>query len=239
MAIVRFSSLRTGLIEVDTQVARVKHAAKRFKAWSRWVWELSKVKPLVVKGIRLSYAAVDGWNARDINLLIQRIKKFCGGKLYAYAWVAELQKRGAPHYHLCLVLEPSVVLPFFDEAGWWRHGSTNIKNIKGPSARYLTEYMEKFDQKGFGEFKYPKSMRMFAVTIQCSVSEVADFWFKVSAVPGYVYASVIQWIASALIPRMYSGWKWGPVGRGLPGWLIEHHGIRWFAESEFIMVGFE
>jgi hypothetical protein len=56
------------------------------------------------------------------------LKKLLGDKLLAYAWVAELEKRGVIHYHIMIVVPPDLVigddLPYPDEAVLWRYGST-------------------------------------------------------------------------------------------------------------------
>jgi hypothetical protein len=74
---------------------------------------------------------------------------------FRYVWVAELQKRGALHYHVAIWLPKRVQLPKFDKQGWWPHGSTQrliAKNAVG----YLMKYLSKISPF----HKFPKGVRI-------------------------------------------------------------------------------
>ena len=72
--------------------------------------------------------------------LQRRSVRFC------YVWVAELQQRGALHYHILVWLPFGLTLPKPDKQGWWPHGSTRIEWARHPIG-YLVKYASKFDIK--------------------------------------------------------------------------------------------
>lgn len=72
-----------------------------------------------------------------------------------YLWVAELQQRGAVHYHAVVWLPKGVRLPKPDKRGWWRHGSSNIQGVKRSAVGYLMKYVSK---GGLGQF--PRGCRL-------------------------------------------------------------------------------
>lgn len=59
-----------------------------------------------------------------------------------YVWVAELQKRGAVHYHIVMWLPLGLTPPLPDKQGWWKHGSSNAKWVQSPIG-YLAKYLSK------------------------------------------------------------------------------------------------
>jgi len=72
-----------------------------------------------------------------------------------YVWVAELQKRGAMHYHLLIWLPKGLSLPKPDKQGWWPHGMTKIE-----WARNAVGYMAKYASKGDSSNKFPRGARI-------------------------------------------------------------------------------
>jgi len=80
-----------------------------------------------------------------------------GGKL-RYVWVAELQKRGAVHYHLIVYLPKRLSMPKWDKQGWWPHGMTNTQ-VSRSGVGYLMKYVSKFSP--FHAF--PKWMRLYGI----------------------------------------------------------------------------
>jgi hypothetical protein len=79
------------------------------------------------------------------------------GHRLRYVWVAELQQRGALHYHALLWLPRGLSLPKPEKKGWWPHGSTRIEWARKP-AGYLVKYASKLDSKvGLG---FPPGARL-------------------------------------------------------------------------------
>jgi hypothetical protein len=57
-------------------------------------------------------------------------------------WKAEMQQRGAIHYHAMILQPPGERIPFPDEAGWWPWGSTKTETARMPAA-YMAKYCGK------------------------------------------------------------------------------------------------
>jgi len=112
--------------------------------------------------VTLTYREGVEWRPRHLSacrkLLAQWLKK--RGIPCRYVWVAELQKRGAVHYHLALFLPPDVYLPSADLAGWWPHGSTRTER-----ARAAVPYLMKYLSKGSPAeaLQLPQGARMYGV----------------------------------------------------------------------------
>lgn len=114
-------------------------------------------KPLFVT---LTYKNLSDWQPNHIKDYLQRVRVWLRrrGHLFHYVWVAELQKRGAVHYHIILWLPPGFTLPFSDKRGWWPYGMTNqVWARKGVG--YLMKYTSK-GSHGFGP-KFPKGIRIY------------------------------------------------------------------------------
>jgi len=98
--------------------------------------------------LTLTYANVDGWSARDIARYLNTAREWARQRKFKlrYTWVAEVQKRGAIHYHVCLWIPRRFRIPTSDKARWWTHGRTHLDVVKsGPSGlmAYLGKYMSK------------------------------------------------------------------------------------------------
>lgn len=94
--------------------------------------------------VTLTYAANTRGNRRDVSECVKRMRHWAGrlGVQVRYVWVAEVQKRGALHYHLLLWLPRHLHLPKLDRRGWWRHGMTKIETARNPVG-YLCKYASK------------------------------------------------------------------------------------------------
>lgn len=117
---------------------------RRIKRLRRTVWACGHLHRLAVpRGHRenvwfvtLTYRGVEDWQPRHVSGCLKSVRKWCKrrGVPLRYVWVAELQKRGALHYHLAIWLPKSIQLPKFDKQGWWPHGMTQrviAKNAVG------------------------------------------------------------------------------------------------------------
>ena len=95
------------------------------------------------------------------------LKRVLGADLIAYAWVAELQKRGAVHYHLIVYTKKGASIPFPDRA-WgrknyiaWKWGYTKVEKARLP--QYLASYVSKEYQKDY--YRFPKNARGFGIWV--------------------------------------------------------------------------
>lgn len=106
----------------------------------------------------LTYRNVGDWNPKDITYFLNRVRihLYRRGLPFIYVWVAELQKRGALHYHVLIWLPKGFKLPKFARFGWWSHGFTDQK-IARKSVGYLMKYVSKTDSKN----TYPSGVRIY------------------------------------------------------------------------------
>jgi len=111
------------------------------------------------KFITLTYRNADDWSPNHIRSFVQVLYKWClRNRVRArYVWVAELQARGALHYHMVLWLPKGKFMPTPDKQGWWPHGSTNVVTAHNPVA-YIAKYASK--TTGAQALGYPKGARM-------------------------------------------------------------------------------
>ena len=138
---------------------------RRVKRLRRQIWAAGHLHRFACpKGFRenvwfitLTYRCVDDWRPGHISRCLKAVRKWCKKQHipFRYVWVAELQKRGALHYHVALWLPKRVQLPKFDKQGWWPHGMTQrviAKNAVG----YLMKYLSKISPF----HKFPKGVRI-------------------------------------------------------------------------------
>jgi hypothetical protein len=148
---------------LDNWKVRYNRMRKRVADWVNVLTIYSDIKFVM---ITLTYAPENNWEPNHIRAFIKSVRKVLKNRLYGYAWVAELQKRGVIHYHVMLVVPDDLAigdeLPYPDEAGYWPYGFTRTENARTPF--YLVTYLGKEYQKDFS--KFPKGIRVFAVIIR-------------------------------------------------------------------------
>jgi hypothetical protein len=105
----------------------------------------------------LTYADVQGWQAGHLERYINARRKWAArlGFTLRYDWVAELQKRGAVHYHVMHWLPRGRTLPKADKRGIWPHGHTQREWAKNPVG-YMAKYASKADDAG----EFPRGLRL-------------------------------------------------------------------------------
>jgi hypothetical protein len=185
---------------------RMRRMKRRIKAWGR-------ASPVGVDYIvaHLTYRPGVSWRKLHITEFISAVKKHLKKRLLGYAWVAEMQKRGAVHYHVVLAVERGEKIPKPDLSNWWRYGSTTVQKKRKPIG-YLIDYCRKIDQKR----GYPKGLRIFAVVwFQWAAGGDSRFLTSLWSLPGWVLAHIDQFIAivERVLPRRwFNGW-WVWKGR--------------------------
>lgn len=97
--------------------------------------------------VTLTYRDADGWSPDHVRDFLQRVRVWAKRKGFRlrYVWVAELQRRGALHYHVIVWLPFSMPMP--DRRGWWSHGSTRVEWARS-AVGYLAKYAAKADGGG-------------------------------------------------------------------------------------------
>jgi len=147
-------------VEIDpflTRLRRLRRAVLTAARMHEHELRGQRYKPAM---LTLTYREVGAWSPRHISELLQRIRVWLKrrGFRLRYVWVAELQQRGALHYHVVVWLPRGLTLPKPDKQGWWTHGSTRIEWARRP-AGYLVKYASKLDSKvGLG---FPAGARLF------------------------------------------------------------------------------
>lgn len=167
--------LKTSPLEIslDPSVQR----RKRIKRLRRSVWAAGHLhgmadhgfRPPVCHFVTLTYVGVDDWRADHISEATEQFRRHCSrlDVPCRYLWVAELQKRGAVHYHLLAWLPLGVDMPFWDKSQivgrryvkpFWTHGMTNTQQARS-GVGYLMKYLSKLgDEKSF-----PPHLRLYGV----------------------------------------------------------------------------
>jgi hypothetical protein len=116
--------------------------------------------------VTLTYAPKRDWQPNHIRSFMLSMRKTLGESIFAYAWVAEMQMRGAIHYHIMFLVPDTLEIgddfPYPDQAGMWPYGMTRVEIARTPF--YLVTYLGKEYQKDFSRF--PKGIRVFAVYIK-------------------------------------------------------------------------
>jgi len=180
-----FVNTATGeVLRLSTSEARVNRMRKRIAAWSR---SLPRGYQQIL--VTLTYRAVMGWSARHVSAFLKRVRRHLGGALVGYAWVAELQRRGAVHYHVVLVVTSGARIPKPDEAGWWPHGSSRVELVR--RSRSGVSYLRKYISKAECADAFPAGLRLFAVVIRRALPDAAWSLRWLSA-PAWLRAAVSE-----------------------------------------------
>lgn len=187
---------------------RITRLRRRVFAWAKTLNTLDRHKNRTVM-LTLTYARVEDWQKNQIREFMLIVRKHLKDGLLAYAWVAELQQRGAVHYHVLLVVRKGSKIPQPDRAGWWPWGLTRTETAKTPF--YIAKYTGKEYQK-VGPF--PKGLRIFAVWLSDDLVSGQEYWyFRLSSLPGWFREVIL----SLPISRHFGDWKRAPGG----GWEYE------------------
>lgn len=106
--------------------------------------------------VTLTYRPGVEWSPGHISTFLDCVRKWAARRAVAlaYVWVAELQRRGAVHYHVVMWVPKGVSLPKPDKQGWWRCGMSQTERARRPMS-YLLKYTSKGDLGSF-----PKGLRL-------------------------------------------------------------------------------
>ena len=199
------------LIEVDPRISRIRHMRRRVQAWARTCQMLNVQGRLAMIG--LTYEDGGLWNPGDIAEYMNKLSHELAGRLQAYCWVAELQDRGAIHYHVLVVVDRGTNIPEPDSSGMWSHGSSN----RGTAASCW--YIVKYAQKGLdSENEYPGGARVFGaswrhlrqVAEQCGAAALswARYIVRLSVLPRWVVIACNSSIEATMQVRRHLGGGW-------------------------------
>jgi hypothetical protein len=140
-------------------------------------------KPVMVTP---TYAAVDGWRPGHLSAYINAVKQWLlrKGHKARYVFVAELQERGAVHYHILWFLPRGLSMPKADKRGWWPHGSTRTEWAR-KVVGYLAKYASKLAQK---TATFPRGLRIAGAGGLDADSRTECRWWKLPAYVREVFA---------------------------------------------------
>ena len=222
---------------LDSFWSRLSRCNKRVKAWSTALPRINRRKRRAYKErgigprmvmLTLTYEDGDTWEPNHIRSFMLELRKLLKDKLWAYAWVLEMQERGAPHYHVMAYVAPGTDIPNPDEAGLWPHGCTRRETAK-KGAYYLMKYTG----KGYQKEGLPPGARMFAVWIgkkQATPDEL--FGFRLSSAPPYLQEAIKAYYEEGHVNAEV---RWGRRVGG--GWVIKDLGE--VLQSAWYLVGIE
>jgi hypothetical protein len=205
---------------LDPKQGRLSHLWRRCHTWAT---VLKAYLRRVGQGYRLAmltltYHGLDydtgqplpdfGWQPNHIRDFMKKLRYALRDRLLAYAWVAELQQRGAVHYHVLVLVRAGTPIPYPDQAGWWPHGSTRVETAR--TVFYIMKYAQKgqFVDENGGYLVFPKGLRLFSVWIgQDVISTTARWYFRTSAWPQWLVNVLLEFYTGA-IPRRRVGGGW-------------------------------
>jgi len=176
-------SSTTRTLEVDPLDTRLRGMAKTVKNSARCLRDSLKASGAQFRMamVCLTYADASAWRPGHLAEFFHRVKAYLSrrGLRPRYVWVAELQQRGAVHYHVLFFLPRGLTLPKPDKQGWWTHGSTEIQWAR-KAVGYLAKYASKLTQKA-GAF--PRGLRIAGAGGLEADSRRECRWWKL---PAYV-----------------------------------------------------
>lgn len=152
-------NFRTGEVIIqDPIITRIKRMQRRVITWAQITDALfTPEKGYITQMVTLTYRPGEVWQPNDIKNFEQKIRLQMKGHLVAYAWVGELQRRGAVHYHFILISDGKKVR-HPDRSGAWKKGMSSVDTAK--TKFYLVKYVGKeYQKKGV----FPKNFRMYGL----------------------------------------------------------------------------
>lgn len=151
------------VVQIDHPANRVQRLRKAVAVSAKWL-EINAPKRINRVMVTLTYRGVDDWRRNHIATYLNVVRSWYArlrpGFPLLYVWVAELQKRGAVHYHCVFWLDKGVTMPKADKRGWWPHGMTNSLRATKPVG-YLMKYVSKTQPDGVQGF--PKGCRLYGM----------------------------------------------------------------------------
>lgn len=165
--------------------------------------------------LTLTYRWTFGWRPRHINEMLAHCRKWLArrGWPLRYVWVAELQARGAVHYHIVIWLPRGLTLPKPDKQGWWPHGSTRIEWARKPVG-YLTKYAT----KGF-DTEFPKGLRLHGRGgLDQEQRDRVSWWLLPRYVREYFTEVGARVARAGRFGGIYGGWMERTTGEWIPSW---------------------
>ena len=161
--------------------------------------------------ITLTYREIDDWRPRHIARCLDHMTRWAARRRFhlGYVWTAELQQRGAVHYHIVCWLPPGLSMPKPDKQQWWRHGMSRIERARRPVG-----YLVKYASKGNDVQKFPRGLRLHGRGgLELEQRRTVAWW----CLPRYVRAVFAE--VGTVVRRAHGGgWVSLSSGLWLPPW---------------------
>ena len=163
--------------------------------------------------VTLTYAPGAEYSPRQITEYVKRMRAWLEQRkiAYAYEWVLEMQKRGAPHYHVLWWVPGGMKLPMPDSVTGrqhkrlWPWGLTRTELARSGPA-YIVKYASKGDQGR----PLPRGARLYGVGGFDSAKRLAQW----RALPAYVRDRTEQ--GSSVRRATGGGWLVRESGEYIP-----------------------
>lgn len=209
---------------VDADTARLKKMKRRVcKAAELHEKATAGATDTAAAMVTLTYRNPGEWSARHLSEALKRVRHWLGrrGRRFRYVWAAELQARGVIHYHVIAWFPAKLTKsgqartvddtpPFWDEMGWWPHGSSQSEWARNPVG-YIASYVSKIGSKdrlpagarmhGSGGFEKEDRARMAHHSRQTWVRTISYIGQKIERAKG---GGVVQHFACGLRRRIES-----------------------------------
>jgi hypothetical protein len=170
--VVLLNRLNQKAVVLDTFKKRLWLMRHRIYDWAGVMDLLKKECETRMVMIMLTYEKVEDYSPGHIRDYMKKLKQSVGENLYGFAWVCEIQERGAVHYHLVMVVKKGSRIPIPDKSGMWKYGWSGIHTARTPF--YLLKYTGKERQKDLS--RYPKSCRLYSVSYRLPEGRVKAFY---------------------------------------------------------------
>lgn len=177
-----------GAFRPDPEACRLRRMAIAVRTTARALHDQPTVGGCRLRWVMLTltYRRASDVAPRDIDALLQRVRAWylrarrdCDPDRLAYCWVAELQERGCPHYHIAIRVPARLMVPMPDKRGWWPHGCSNVTRMRHPG--YLAKYLSK--AVAGGTARYPRGLRIHGRGgLPQLVARIVRYWLM----PGWV-----------------------------------------------------
>lgn len=185
--------VRGEVIVVDLFRDRLAKMRRRIFAWADAADKVKAVSGARTIMVTLTYRGVDDYAPGHIGSYLKTVKGSLGKKLIGWAWVAEIQSRGAVHYHLLLLVTKDAKIKTPDESGQWPWGMSRVETAR--TAYYLGVYAGKGDQKDLSRF--PKGLRLYGISLRGFSKDLRELYRKRSGIADEKVRSSWEWMGSA------------------------------------------
>lgn len=212
------SDTRTHLVQLDREGSRYRRLRRNVLTTARLLRDSTQqdgFRSPYMAMLTLTYGPGADWAPHHITDLNKCIREWLKrqGHDYAYIWVCELQKRGAPHYHVLIFIPYGVRLPKADKRGWWPYGMSNIQAVHKPIG-YLIKYLSK---TGDELHRFAKGQRTHGSGGLKPEQKIQRRWWLA---PGYVRQHWPEYTAN-VAPAKGGGWVSRVTGEHIPSpWVF-------------------